>query len=316
MSAAVGIALAVKGSLALTVFSVGLHSTPSDTTYLLRHRALLARSIVSMNVVMPALALWLAIAFDLLPAAKVALVALAMSPVPPFLPNKVTKAGARGSYTIGLLVAESVLSIVLVPATVWLFGVFFAVPFHVSPATVAKVVGTSVLVPLALGIFSRRIAPEAAARAVKPMTIIATIVLVTSMIPILVTSWPAVRSLIGNGTLAAIVAMTGIGLVVGHVLGGPVRDDRTVLALATSSRHPAVAIAIASAGFPAEKVVEAAVLLNLLVGAIASAPYVTWSKRMFHADGLALSKSKESAHVATHQGARRIHLGHVTERRK
>jgi BASS family bile acid:Na+ symporter len=308
--------LAVKGSLALTVFGIGIESTPGDTTYLLRHRALFARTIISMNVAMPLLTLWLATTFDLLQPVKVALIALAMSPVPPLLPFKSAKAGGNGSYTIGLLFAASVLSIVFVPATVWLFGVLFATPFHVPPPSIAKIVGTSVLIPLALGIFSRRIAPHAAARAARPMSIIAGIALVVAMIPILITAWPAFRSLIGNGTLVAIVVMTAVGLGVGHALGGPVRDHRTVLGLATASRHPAVAIAITSAVLPADKLVAAAVLLALLVGAIAAAPYIMWSKHVFHADVIARSKSKQAAYDATNQGARRIHIGHVTERRK
>jgi BASS family bile acid:Na+ symporter len=316
MSVADGIMLAVKGSLALTVFGIGIESTPSDTMYLLRHRALFARSIISMNVIMPLLALWLATAFGLLEPVKIALVALAISPVPPLLPFKAAKAGGNGSYTIGLLVAASVLSIVLVPATVWLFGVFFATPFHVRSASIATIVGTSVLVPLALGIFSRRIAPHAAARAAKPMRIIAAIALVVAMFPILVTAWPAFRSLIGNGTLVAIVVMTAVGLVVGHALGGPIRDHRTVLGLATASRHPAVAIAITSVVLPGEKLAAAAVLLNLLVGAIASAPYIIWSKRVFHADVTARAKSKAAAFDTTSRTASRIHLGHVPERRK
>jgi hypothetical protein len=88
------------------------------------------------------------------------------------------------------------------------------------------------------------------------------------------------------------------------------------LGLATASRHPAVAIAITSAILPGEKLVGAAVLLNLLVGAIASAPYIMWSKRVFHADVTARSKSKQAEYDATNRGARRIHLGHIPERRK
>jgi hypothetical protein len=126
--------LAVKSSLALTVFVIGIESTPSDTMYLLRRRALFARSIISMNVIMPLLALWLATTFGLLQPVKIALVALAISPVPPLLPFKAAKAGGNGSYTIGLLVAASVLSIVLVPATAWMFGVFFAERSHTVDA--------------------------------------------------------------------------------------------------------------------------------------------------------------------------------------
>jgi BASS family bile acid:Na+ symporter len=54
-------------------------------------------------------------------------------------------------------------------------------------------------------------------------------------------------SLVGNGTILALGAFTLAGLAAGHLLGGPNRDDCTVLALATASRHPGVALAIASA---------------------------------------------------------------------
>ena len=45
----------------------------------------------------------LAVAFDFTPVVEVALLALAISPVPPLLPGKEFKAGGRASYTIGLL---------------------------------------------------------------------------------------------------------------------------------------------------------------------------------------------------------------------
>ena len=67
---------------------------------------------------------------------------------------------------------------------------------------------------------------------------------------------------IGNGSLAAIVAFVFIGLAAGHLLGGPEPANRTVLAFTTSSRHPGIAIAIASANFPGQKLVFAVILLT------------------------------------------------------
>jgi len=54
------------------------------------------------------------------------------------------------------------------------------------------------------------------------------------------------------------------GLVVGHLLGGPPRDQASVLALSSACRHPMMALTIASANFPDERF-GAAVLLYLLV---------------------------------------------------
>ena len=87
----------------------------------------------------------------------------------------------------------------------------------------------------------------------------------------------------GNGLpgrqRVAIVAFSLAGLAAGHLLGGPDPDDRVVLALATASRHPGVALAIASANFPGQKLVPVAVLLYLIVSAIVSIPYLTGRRR-------------------------------------
>jgi BASS family bile acid:Na+ symporter len=287
MSSSAIIMLAVKASLMLTVLAVGLRSKPGDATYLVRHPGLLARSVLAMNVLMPLLALWIAIVFALHPAVKLALIALTLSPVPPFLPNKMVRSGGHGSYVVGLFVAASLAAVVVVPVSVALLGSLFGLPFRMPPVEIATLVGASLLLPIALGIAIRRLAPIGAARAAGLVTRLATIVLVVALIPLLTSSWPAMRSLLGDGTLAAIVVMTLAGLGVGHLLGGPNRGDRVVLALATASRHPAVAISILTANFPHERVVPAAVVLALIVSAIVSVPYTAWTKRRIRRPSLA-----------------------------
>jgi BASS family bile acid:Na+ symporter len=79
--------------------------------------------------------------------------------------------------------------------------------------------------------------------------------------------------------MLAIAAFILAGIGVGHALGGPDEDDRTVLALSTASRHPGVALAIAGAVLPGQRAVTAVILLSLLVGAIVTGPYVKWRKR-------------------------------------
>jgi BASS family bile acid:Na+ symporter len=52
-----------------------------------------------------------------------------------------------------------------------------------------------------------------------------------------------------------------------------------VLALSTASRHPGIALAMASANFPDVHSVTATVLLYLLLNIVLSIPYVLWQKR-------------------------------------
>jgi len=52
-----------------------------------------------------------------------------------------------------------------------------------------------------------------------------------------------------------------------------------VLALSTSNRHPAIALAIAKVNFPDEPNLAAAIVLYMLVSAIAGIPYTRRQQR-------------------------------------
>ena len=67
--------------------------------------------------------------------------------------------------------------------------------------------------------------------------------------------------------------------IVGHVLGSEEQGHRQVLALSTATRHPGIAMAIASANFPDLRETAPAVLLYVLVSAIVTAPYFIWRKK-------------------------------------
>ena len=279
MNIAALLPLLLKASIALTVVTFGLRATPGDATSLLRDPARLSRSMLAVVLLMPLFAIAVALLFDLHPAVKIALVALAVSPVPPLVPKKVLKAGGDATYMIGLLVAASVVSIVTIPVAMELLQRAFGVPLAMSAGAIALLVVTSVLAPLALGIAIRRLAPTFAQRIVGPVAIVATVMLLAGVLPLLLKAVPVAVSLIGNGTLAAMVAFVVVAIVTGHLLGGPRPDERTVLAVATASRHPAVAMAIAHANFPDQRMVGAAVVLYLLVGGVLSALYLKWSAR-------------------------------------
>jgi BASS family bile acid:Na+ symporter len=70
-------------------------------------------------------------------------------------------------------------------------------------------------------------------------------------------------------------------------MGGPDPGDRSVLALSTASRHPAVALAVTLAAGAESKPELAAILLYLIVATVISIPYVAWH----HKQSLAASAS-------------------------
>jgi BASS family bile acid:Na+ symporter len=235
-----------------------------------------------MYVIMPLVAVALVTAFDLHPAVKIALVALSVSPVPPILPRKelkALKAGGSSEYRFGMLVAPTVLAIVVIPLSIKILDQVFVRSIAMPVGPIAVLVFTTALAPLALGIFIREVMPTFAGRIVKPVGLIGLVLLILGILPVLFKAMPAIVSLIGNGTLLAIVVFVLLALVAGHWLGGPEPENRPVLALSTASRHPGVALAIAHTNFPEVKLAAAAILLYMLVSAIVSKPYMTWWRR-------------------------------------
>src|SRR3954447_20103429 len=88
----------LRASIAMLVIGIGLQATVHDAGFLVRHPALFARTLVSMHVVLPLAALLLTGVLDVAAPVRVALLALAISPIPPFLPPRMNKAGGHGSY--------------------------------------------------------------------------------------------------------------------------------------------------------------------------------------------------------------------------
>jgi BASS family bile acid:Na+ symporter len=197
---------------------------------------------------------------------------LAVSPVSPLIPGKELKAGGRDAYAIGLLAVTALLAVALVPASLHLMGRAFGIAPRVPAGEVAKVVLATVLVPLALGILVRRVAHAFAERITHRTQLVATVLLALGALPLLIKVAPDAGNLIGGGTLLATLGMVVAGLGVGHLLGGPAAQDRTVLAMSTASRHPAVALTAATIAAP-ELRVAGAILLYLLISSVGAEVY-------------------------------------------
>lgn len=264
-------------SLLLTVFGFGLKATFADVSYMVRNLGQLARCLVAMFVIMPLVVLGLVMILDLPPTLEIVLVALSISPVPPLSPKRMIGAGGSHAQAYGLLAAVSVLAIVIVPLAAHLLGSVFGRHFALSPAAIARIVAVSVLVPFVAGMAVHRLWPAVAARVEKPASIVAGVLMAAAAVALVGGAWPAMWALVGDGTLAAIVGFVAIGLLVGHMLGGPDLEQRIVLALSTATRHPMIALTLATASYPEERF-GGTILLFLLVGGVAAIPYTRWAK--------------------------------------
>lgn len=273
------IGLAISVSMFLIVFALGLHASPRDALALFQRPRLLLRSLFAMNGVMLLVAVIAAVLLDLRPAIEIVLVALAASPVPPVLPSKQMQAGGTRAYAISLLCIASIVAIVFVPVTIELIGRIFGLLVHVPVPNLAQIVFISIMLPLASGMLVRRLFPVFSSKAERPLSIAGTIILTLAALPVLISSWPIVAGMLGQGILEALIVFTALGTLTGHVLGGPDPDERTVLALATGARHPAIAMAIGTAAGADAQIMLALVLFHLVVASLVVIPYVAWRRK-------------------------------------
>jgi BASS family bile acid:Na+ symporter len=272
------ILLALKIAILGTVFGYGLKATVDDLMHLVRRPFLLLRSVLSALVIMPVLTVVMVKVLDLRTATEATLVALAISPVPPMLPSKETKAGGHTSYALGLLIAMALVAIIAIPFAIEILARVFDRPLAASPSTIARIVFMMIVAPLATGMAVGAWLPNLAARLEKPVRLVSTALLVVAALVLMAGTWGAMRSALGGGTAIALAVFVVCGLAVGHILGGPEPEHSTVLALSTASRHPAIALSIAAVNFPDEQFVGV-ILLYLLIATLVCIPYIAWQRR-------------------------------------
>jgi len=177
-----------------------------------------------------------------------------------------------------LLVAVSFLAIVTIPAAIEILTRVFKVPLTMPVSSVVTLVLITVLIPICVGMLVRRFGPALAERLAGPVSKIAIIGLLASILMILIVSAPGIWTLIGNGTILALVGFVIVGRIVGYLLGGPETENRKALSISTASRHPGLALAISQGNFPDQKIAMAAVLLYLLVDLVVSVALGRWMK--------------------------------------
>ncbi|BAV41552.1 hypothetical protein SHTP_2432 [Mycobacterium ulcerans subsp. shinshuense] len=270
--------IAFQLSLFVVILGYGLTAHFSDVLYVLRRPGLLARSVLAVLIVAPVLAILLVRLLELRPQIAIALVTLSLSPLPPLLPRRGEKAGGHVQYALGLVIILAVLVVPVLTVAAMLLDDIFGRQLVSRPGAIGELMAISVLVPLGAGMAIRARWPDAATRIAPPIQRAQKWVLPIAMIALLISAAPEMWKLIGESTLVAMLAFIAGTFAIGHLLGGPDRESSTVLAFASSCRHPATALAIASANFPnADE--RAAVALYGLLTAVLGMLYTLWTRR-------------------------------------
>jgi BASS family bile acid:Na+ symporter len=257
---------------------MGLRVTVADLRYAFGYFRFTASSLLALNVLAPVVTILVCKMFAQHAAMIVALVTLSIAPVGALFSQDMLPLVARGhaAYARGLFFASTVLSAILTPLAVAVIAALYGSEVHVNPLTVARIAIDTVLAPLGLGLAMGSWWPATRAWNGVLQKISALLLFVCGVVWIAGT-WSAMATVIREGTLTAIALIAALDLTIGHFFGGPEEDDRTVLAFATVSRHPGVAIVVAS--LTDQPLAPIGVLLAVLVSAVVTLPYRLWRKR-------------------------------------
>ena len=272
------IVLALQVSIIGTVFSFGLNTTHADFRYLFGRPGLLFRSLLAVLIITPLMAIVLVQVFEFQRAAEIALVALAISPLPPLLPSKESRVVGNTSYGVALMALLALLAIVTVPLSVKVLEQVVGRPLNVPTAAIARMVSVAVLLPLLVGMAVRTLRPAVAERIEPVITLVAKILLILGAVALFAGMWRAILGAIGGGAVAAMLVFVVLALAIGDLLGQPEREHSIVLALSAASHHPAIALSIASANAPNEHF-AGTILLYLLVNLVVGGLYIAWQHR-------------------------------------
>jgi BASS family bile acid:Na+ symporter len=216
--------------------------------------------------------------FEFQRAAEIALVALAISPLPPLLPSKESRVVGNTSYGVALMASLALLSFVTVPLSVKVLEQVVGRPLNVPTAAIARMVSVAVLLPLLVGMAVRTLRPAVAKRIEPVITLVAKILLILGAVALFAGMWRAILGAIGGGAVAAMLVFVVLALAIGDLLGQPEREHSIVLALSAASHHPAIALSIASANAPNEHF-AGTILLYLLVNLVVGGLYIAWQHR-------------------------------------
>lgn len=273
--------LIVAGAIMLQVLAVGVHAEPAGLLSCVRRPLWVLRIIAAMFVGVPALAVALVKVSGAPVGMKVSILLMAIAAIAPLLPRKLFKIGVGAAFADSLSVVTMVLAVPLVPMTAVVLGAMFGRELVVPPASVAATLAQTFLVPFAVGMGLKAMLGTRA-RPFGEWANTISIIIIGGIVVVLVIVQRGTIFPVLWRSLPIVVAFAAGSLLIGHVVGGSDPAERTALAIATVTRHPGLALLIATATFPNLQVLPP--ILSLIIGcALVSIPYTSWRKRILAA---------------------------------
>jgi len=273
--------------VSLTIFTLmlalGVNHSFEQLTSLWRRPGLLLRSLLAVVFLVALVVVLLLWVFDLPPAVATGLAVLAAVPGAPLTYKRAQMAGGDPTYTASLQLTLALLAVGITPLILALFySLFDLVIEGVKLFQVARQVAQVTFLPVIVGLSLQQFAPRLADALRQPVSILANIlfILLLAVLVLLLALVPELRGMLRVGGLptVAILLMAAASLAIGHLLGGPRRDQRSTLATACIARNVGLALFIAELSAYGQHFIPT-LLTYMILGGLLAVPYAVWSKR-------------------------------------
>ena len=273
---AIGVCAAV--TMFVVMLSVGLAIPPERLSYLWQRPLPLLRGAFSALVLVPLFALAVVTHVDLPIAAKIGILAMAVSPGAPIALRRSLEAGAHDAFAPSLQLVVVTLAVLTIPASIELLDVLYFGNARADPLLIARQVFFAQLLPLAIGIGLRKALPALALRIEPGFARAANGLFALLAVVVVVSVW---TTAIGVGLLPILCALglTLASIGAGLLLGSPDPETRPAMAIVSAMRNPGLALLLATANNSPPGVI-AMILAYLLCSAAVVIPYVIWRRRV------------------------------------
>jgi len=235
--------------VAIVMFSIGLRVSTGELYDLLYARSLMVRTLVANCVLIPAVGFLLVHLFPLTPEASIGIMLLAAIPGTPIALQFTRMAKTRLAFAAAVIFVLSLVSVAMTPLIIQILPDTLRRSDRPLSSLLATVV-LYIVLPLCVGVWVARRAPNLAPRMVLPLGILASVIFVFLMWETRSMRREALNTMRGHGTVLAMVLLLLSSMLIGWLIGGPDRETRRILATSTGMRSVIVVWYIATYCFP------------------------------------------------------------------
>ena len=272
----------VKGTLVIFVvssmLSIGLAVREAEIVAPLQRPVWILRALIANFVLAPAVALSIGAMLPIDPGYELGLLLLGFAAGSPLLPKLAEVGRAHVASATALMVLLMAVSVVVMPLALPLF----VRGAQANPWQIAVPLVVLMLIPLALGMAARSLAPSVGARLLPALTRTSNIAFIAVVFLICGTNLTALAGVLGSGAIGAAILFVVLLFAGAWALGEPSAGGRRLLGYATAGRNVGAALVTAGASAAEPKatvmlIVTGVVGLALLLAVAAWARGRNWT---------------------------------------